>query len=180
MMLTLFKEIIDGPFGHLSLIIDEDENLRAVEWEDFDARCQKLLVRHYGENGFTLNLAQNDQPSTTASALIDYFAGNLSALNHIKTATGGTLFQQKVWTALRTIPHGQTLTYGDLAKQIGNPKAVRAVGLANGANPIGIVVPCHRVIGTNGKLTGYAGGVDKKRWLLEHEGAIPASLSLSV
>ena len=90
--------------------------------------------------------------------------------------TNGTEFQRDVWAALRTIPAGQTRTYGELAKQINRPAAVRAVGMTNGANPIGIVVPCHRVIGANGTLTGYAGGLERKRWLLEHEGALAPTL----
>ncbi len=175
-MLMLYKEIIDGPFGDLIIITDDNEKLRAVEWEDFEERRSKLFVRHYGSNGFELCQREAKLSSRPAQALKAYFAGDIQAIDTIETETGGTAFQKEVWAALRTIPYGKTLTYGDLAKQIGNPKAVRAVGLANGANPIGIVVPCHRVIGSNGKLTGYAGGVDKKRWLLEHEGAIAPSL----
>jgi methylated-DNA-[protein]-cysteine S-methyltransferase len=83
--------------------------------------------------------------------------------------TNGTPFQQTVWAALREIPCGQTISYATLARRIGRPSAVRAVGLANGANPVGIVIPCHRVIGANGTLTGYGGGLDRKRWLLSHE-----------
>lgn len=177
-MLTLYKETIDSPFGDLYLITDDENNLRAIEWEGFAERLQKLFNRHYGENGFKLVSLPQDKTSSASIALQHYFKGDVTAIDKLKTKTGGTDFQKEVWAALRTIPHGTTLTYGDLAKQIGNPKAVRAVGLANGANPIGIVVPCHRVIGANGTLTGYAGGVDKKKWLLEHEGAIPASLPL--
>ena len=100
-----------------------------------------------------------------------YFAGELDAIENLPVETGGTAFQRQVWAALRQIPRGQTESYGELAARIGRPRAVRAVGLANGANPVGIVVPCHRVIGANGTMTGYGGGVDRKRWLLEHEGA---------
>jgi methylated-DNA-[protein]-cysteine S-methyltransferase len=95
----------------------------------------------------------------------------MDALAKVRWRTGGTEFQRAVWTALCTIPAGQTLTYKGLAARIGKPAAIRAVGLANGANPVGIVVPCHRVIGSDGSLTGYGGGVDRKRWLLAHEGA---------
>jgi methylated-DNA-[protein]-cysteine S-methyltransferase len=102
----------------------------------------------------------------------DYFAGDLEALGRIAWALGGgSAFQQDVWRALATIPAGQTTSYGALARRIGRPAAVRAVGMANGANPIGLVLPCHRVIGANGALTGYGGGLQRKRWLLEHEGA---------
>jgi len=83
--------------------------------------------------------------------------------------TGGTPFQQEVWRSLRAIPCGTTTSYGKLAAQIGRPAAVRAVGLANGANPVAVVIPCHRVIGSNGSLTGYGGGLERKRWLLDHE-----------
>jgi methylated-DNA-[protein]-cysteine S-methyltransferase len=81
----------------------------------------------------------------------------------------GTVFQQRIWEALKAIPYGTTMSYGELAQQIGQPKASRAVGLANGRNPISIIVPCHRVIGANGKLTGYGGGIERKQWLLNHE-----------
>jgi methylated-DNA-[protein]-cysteine S-methyltransferase len=98
-----------------------------------------------------------------------YFAGELRTFD-LPLAPSGTAFQQKVWQALRDIPYGHTESYGALAKRIDAPKASRAVGMANGHNPISIIVPCHRVIGTNGNLTGYGGGMERKRWLLEHEG----------
>ena len=115
-----------------------------------------------------------------------YFSGNRESLvNHearphenrsVRTpfAAKGTAFQEKVWAALRTIPFGETWTYGQLAKEIGMPKASRAVGLANSRNPISILVPCHRVIGANGTLTGYAGGIENKKWLLDHEAGVAA------
>jgi methylated-DNA-[protein]-cysteine S-methyltransferase len=87
--------------------------------------------------------------------------------------TSGTPFQREVWRALRNIPCGTTVSYAKLAEQIGRPAAVRAVGLANGSNPVGVVVPCHRVIGANGSLTGYGGGIERKSWLLEHEASAP-------
>jgi methylated-DNA-[protein]-cysteine S-methyltransferase len=99
-----------------------------------------------------------------------YMAGDIATLGGIPTDTTGTPFQREVWAALRQIPAGETWSYGRLAAHIGRPAAVRAVGLANGANPIGVVVPCHRVIGANGSLTGYSGGIERKRWLLQHEG----------
>jgi methylated-DNA-[protein]-cysteine S-methyltransferase len=104
-----------------------------------------------------------------------YFAGELSALAGLTVLTGGTPFQRQVWAALRKIPIGKTTSYGALAQRIGRPNAIRAVGLANGANPVGVVIPCHRVIGADGSLTGYAGGLERKRWMLEHEGALPQS-----
>jgi methylated-DNA-[protein]-cysteine S-methyltransferase len=99
-----------------------------------------------------------------------YFAGHVESIDTLAIATGGTTFQRRVWSALRAIPAGRTVSYQALAAAIGHPRAVRAVGAANGANPIGIVVPCHRVVGTDGSLTGYGGGLDRKRWLLSHEG----------
>jgi methylated-DNA-[protein]-cysteine S-methyltransferase len=98
-----------------------------------------------------------------------YFAGDLTAIEKLRVETGGTHFQHEVWRALRDIACGTTISYAQLAERIGRPNAVRAVGLANGSNPVGIVVPCHRVIGANGSLTGYGGGIERKRWLLEHE-----------
>jgi O-6-methylguanine DNA methyltransferase len=109
------------------------------------------------------------QESHAATALRAYFAGELDAIDALATMPLGTAFQRKVWAALRGIPAGETRSYGQLAAQLGNPKAMRAVGLANGQNPIGIVVPCHRVVGANGSLTGYAGGLSRKEWLLKHE-----------
>jgi methylated-DNA-[protein]-cysteine S-methyltransferase len=98
-----------------------------------------------------------------------YFDRDFTALNDLPVNPGGTAFQQKVWQVLRSIPVGRTWAYGELAKHLGQPTAARAVGMANSLNPIGIVLPCHRVVGANGKLTGYAGGLERKRWLLEHE-----------
>lgn len=99
-----------------------------------------------------------------------YFRGERQHFD-LPLAGEGTVFQQSVWKALREIPYGHTESYGELARRIGNHKASRAVGLANGRNPIGIIVPCHRVIGANGSLTGYAGGLERKKWLLAHEQA---------
>lgn len=103
--------------------------------------------------------------------LEEYFAGKRTTFD-LPLAPTGTAFQQRVWKALREVPFGKTASYGDIARRIGNPKGVRAVGLANGRNPISIVVPCHRVIGSDGSLTGYGGGLDRKQWLLRHEGAL--------
>ena len=103
-----------------------------------------------------------------ARQLHAFFAGELRNFD-LQLRPQGTAFQQRVWTALRDIPFGETIFYGELARRIGNPAASRAVGLANGSNPLPIVVPCHRVIGSNGKLTGYGGGLENKRWLLDFE-----------
>tara|TARA_R110002126_G_scaffold163110_7_gene311045 strand:- start:2263 stop:2730 length:468 start_codon:yes stop_codon:yes gene_type:complete len=112
--------------------------------------------------------SQSDLTQLAAHQLQQYFAGRLSQFT-LPLAAAGTTFQQQVWQALCQLPYGQTCSYAAIANSIANPKAVRAVGAANGKNPIAIVVPCHRVIGANGTLTGYAGGLDKKAWLLTHE-----------
>ena len=106
---------------------------------------------------------------TLAAALARYFAGDLFALAGLETDAGGTPFQQRVWGALREIPPGETRSYSALARRLGDPLCVRAVGTANGRNPVSLIVPCHRVIGKDGALTGYAGGLSRKRWLLRHE-----------
>ncbi|MBU6366042.1 MAG: methylated-DNA--[protein]-cysteine S-methyltransferase [Gemmatimonadetes bacterium] len=112
---------------------------------------------------------RDDAPFTEARRqLEEYFAGTRTVFD-LTTAATGTPFQQRVWQALCAIPHGRTASYGDIARATGNAKAVRAVGLANGRNPLSIVVPCHRVIGSDGSLTGYGGGVERKQWLLAHE-----------
>lgn len=168
-------ERLDTPTGRMLIVTDDDHRLRAVDWEDHEPRMRRLLRRHYGENAIRLREAL--RPSAARRALQAYFEGGLDALADLPSATNGTEFQRAVWDALRRIPPGSTLSYGALADRIGKPKAMRAVGLANGANPIAIVVPCHRVIGANASLTGYGGGLDRKRWLLAHEGALPAAVS---
>ncbi len=158
---------LETPIGRLLIITDHDGNLRAAEWTDHEERLLQLLRAQYGQSEFHLEPANH--PSGLTDALRRYFAGDLQAIDALPVQTAGTPFQREVWSALRTIPCGTTISYGKLAQQIGRPRAVRAVGLANGSNPIPIVVPCHRVIGANGKLTGYGGGLDRKRWLLDHE-----------
>lgn len=160
-----------APLGDLLLVFDA-KGLRALDFVDYEARLHRLLRLHYG----SVELVAAPAPAAIVDALRAYFAGDLGALDAIAVATGGSDFQRQVWAALRTIPAGATTSYGELAAAIGRPGASRAVGMANGANPIGIVVPCHRVIGANGALTGYAGGVERKRWLLRHEGALAAAL----
>ncbi|HKT17103.1 MAG TPA: methylated-DNA--[protein]-cysteine S-methyltransferase [Stellaceae bacterium] len=160
-------ERIDTPTGRMLLVTDAAERLRALDWEDHAARMHDLLRRHYGADA--VRLSDIAHPSPARRALDAYFAGKLDALDAVATATAGTAFQRAVWDALRRIPAGETLSYGALAARIGRPAAVRAVGRANGANPIAIAVPCHRVIGADASLTGYGGGFERKRWLLAHE-----------
>lgn len=166
-----FIEHLPTPTGAMLLLTDEQERLRALDWEDHEARLRRLLRLHYG-TGRTL-LEASPRISNARRAVEAYYAGELSAIDALEVKTGGTAFQRETWTALRAIPVGEITTYGRLAALLGRPKAVRAVGLANGANPVAVVVPCHRVIGANAALVGYGGGIQRKRWLLEHEGAAP-------
>lgn len=166
-MLRLLEDKIATPLGPLWIIADEQFNLRAVEWEEHSARMVELLNIHY-RDGYERIGATN--PGGLSAKLADYFDGDLSIIDTLTTATGGTPFQREVWQALRTIPCGHVMHYGQLAEQLGRAGAARAVGAANGSNPVSIVVPCHRVIGRNGTMTGYAGGVQRKEWLLRHEG----------
>lgn len=167
-MMQLVLSCYAAPFAELLVVTDGEGVLRALDFSDYRERMLRLLARHYG----AFELAEGDAPAAVTAALDAYFGGDLAALDGLPVATGGSDFQRTVWAALRAIPVGTTSGYGALAARIGKPGAARAVGLANGANPIGIVVPCHRVIGASGALTGYAGGVERKRWLLRHEGAI--------
>jgi methylated-DNA-[protein]-cysteine S-methyltransferase len=168
-VMELFIDRTETPIGELVLVADTQGRLRAVDWTEYEKRMLRFLRLHYGKDGFKLTPA-ND-PHGLTSAMRRYFAGDLTAIDSLPVETGGTPFQRDVWRALREIACGTTVSYAQLAEQIGRPRAVRAVGLANGSNPVGIVVPCHRVIGSNGSLTGYGGGIERKRWLLEHEGS---------
>ncbi|MEO8926718.1 MAG: methylated-DNA--[protein]-cysteine S-methyltransferase [Caulobacteraceae bacterium] len=163
----LFLDRLPTPIGQALLITDEEGVLRAFDWSDHEDRLRRLMRRHYG----AVPLTDGSAPASTIAALEAYFAGRTDALTKLAWRTAGTAFQRSVWRALAAIPVGVTVSYGELAATIGKPAAVRAVGLANGANPIGVVVPCHRVIGADGSLTGYGGGLERKRWLLTHEGA---------
>jgi methylated-DNA-[protein]-cysteine S-methyltransferase len=157
--------------GVMLIVTDGQDRLRAVDWEDHQDRMRLLLRRHYGAGGVALREGRAASPARRG--LEAYFAGDLSAIDGLAVETGGAAFAREVWAALRRIPAGSTTTYGALAARLGRPKAARAVGFANGANPVGVVVPCHRLIGADGSLTGYGGGLERKRWLLEHEGALP-------
>ncbi len=163
-----------SPLAPLLAVTADDGTLHALDFADFEVRLRSLFARHHPGAA----LADGPAPAALARALDAYFSGDLTALDGLHVAGIGSEFQRRVWAALRRIPAGETRGYGQLAAMIGNPAAARAVGLANGANPIGIVVPCHRVIGAGGQLTGYAGGVVRKAWLLRHEGAaVPVSTS---
>ena len=157
-----------SPIGELLVVTDETGLLRAIDFHDYEHRLDRLLKVHYGP----LRPEPGAAPAAIRDALTAYFTGETDALSSLPWATNGTDFQTAVWKALGSIPVGQTITYSELARRVGRPAAVRAAGHANGANPLSLVAPCHRVIGMNGALTGYGGGIDRKRWLLTHEGAL--------
>ncbi|MFI5032137.1 MAG: methylated-DNA--[protein]-cysteine S-methyltransferase [Reyranellales bacterium] len=158
------------PIGELIVIADADGALRTIDWTDHEERMKLLLDRYYGKGRYTLTPKRD--PGGLTSAMRRYFKGEIGVLQDLAVATSGTDFQTSVWKALRKIKDGTTISYAELASRIGKPRAVRAAGLANGQNPISIVVPCHRVIGSNGSLTGYGGGLHRKQWLLAHEGVM--------
>jgi len=162
---TLNLDRVETPIGTALVVTDEQGVLRAFNWTDYEPAMLKWIGRHYPK----AKLVEGQGP---LRARFDaYFAGQTDAFEAIAWEGSGTAFQKQVWEALCTIPAGETWSYAQLAERIGRPTAVRAVGLANGSNPVALVVPCHRVIGSNGSLTGYGGGLHRKRWLLEHEGA---------
>jgi methylated-DNA-[protein]-cysteine S-methyltransferase len=167
MPMRLFLDQLSTPIGTLQILSD-GEALVAVEYEGYEARLKRLLQKRFQE----FQLVPTPNPGGFTARFEAYFDGDLHALDSLPVSPGGTPFQQTVWEALRRIPVGQTWTYGQLAAAIGRPTASRAVGYANSLNPIAIVIPCHRVIGAKDELTGYAGGLERKQWLLAHEGAL--------
>lgn len=168
--MNLFLSELDSPLGPMLLVTDGQQVVRALEFDDHKARLHRGLREHHGE----VELTEVPAPAEIADAMARYFAGEREALDALRTATAGSELQRRVWTALRRIPAGTTTTYGKLARELGfdDPRAAIDMGAANGANPIAIIVPCHRVIASNGDLKGYAWGLHRKRWLLEHEKAM--------
>lgn len=162
---ALTLERVPTPIGEALVVTDETGVLRAFNWHDYEPAMRRWLSRRYA----SVPVAEGRGP--LRMKIEAYFSGDIGGLDAIPWQGAGTGFQQSVWAALCTIPVGETLSYAGLAARIGRPTAVRAVGLANGSNPVSLVVPCHRVIGSNGSLTGYGGGLERKRWLLEHERA---------
>jgi methylated-DNA-[protein]-cysteine S-methyltransferase len=156
------------PIGPALAAVDGAGRLCGFNWEDRTDSLLASLKRGWGQSAIG---GEVPAPRPISEAVAAYFAGEFGALDQIDCAWRGTPFQGRIWSALRRIPAGRTTSYAALAGEIGAPRAVRAAGAANGANPISLVVPCHRVIGTNGSLTGYGGGLERKRWLLAHEGA---------
>lgn len=153
-----------SPLGELLLVHDAGR-LCALDYHGCERRMLRLLARRYGE----VVLVPGAPPPELCAALGAYFGGALGALDALPVSTGGTPFQERVWGALRAIPPGAVRSYGRLAAELGSPSSARAVGLANSLNPVSIVVPCHRLVGADGTLTGYAGGLERKAWLLAHE-----------
>lgn len=162
---TLNLDRMETPIGTALVVTDQNGVLRAFNWSDYEPDMQGWIVRRYAR----VALSEGRGPLRPAFAA--YFAGVRNALVSVAWEGAGTAFQRQVWAALCEIPAGETWSYARLAAHIGRPTAVRAVGLANGSNPVALVVPCHRVIGSDGSLTGYGGGLHRKRWLLRHEGA---------
>lgn len=154
-----------APFDAVLYAIDGD-TLCAVDFAGYEARMDRLLKRRYGSYRYI----ERKNPHGFGDHIAAYLAGDLTAIDSLPVSLGGTAFQQQAWLALRDIPAGKTTSYAAQAARIGRPRATRAIGAANGQNPIPIVLPCHRVIGSSGALTGFGGGIDTKAWLLRHEG----------
>ncbi|MFQ5599978.1 MAG: methylated-DNA--[protein]-cysteine S-methyltransferase [Candidatus Krumholzibacteriia bacterium] len=149
---------IESPIGTI-LLVASDDALVALDFADGRSRMLSHLAARFG----SVKLVPAADPNGYSSRVRAYLRGDLDALDDVPADTGGTAFQRRVWAALRRIPHGTTTSYGKLAAQVGRPGAARAVGVTNSRNPIALVIPCHRVIGADGSLTGYAGGLDRKR-----------------
>ena len=177
-VLTFIMDRVPTPIGDMLVVVDRDGNLRGADFFDHEERMRTLLRQQYAREG-TVAIVEGLAPKAIRAAIDAYFEGDLAAIDKLPVKTGGTPFQREVWRLLRLIPAGKTTTYGKLAARLGVPNAARAVGMANGANPIGVIVPCHRVIGSDASLTGYGGGLPRKQWLLTHEGAAFRSLATS-
>src|ERR1700739_1261562 len=163
-MNSLSYTTMDSPIGELLLL--------------GDGQALHGLYMQQGRHPVQCSPRWKRSPAALADVraqLREYFAGERTTFDTPLTMRGSA-FEQRVWSALREIPYGETASYGEIARRIGQPSAARAVGMANGRNPIAVIVPCHRVIGANGTLTGYGGGLDRKRWLLDHEARHRAAL----
>ncbi|MFT5176063.1 MAG: methylated-DNA-[protein]-cysteine S-methyltransferase [Gammaproteobacteria bacterium] len=174
----LFIDYIDTPIGQFVIIANEHGELCMSGFTRDHPRVAKQIQHYLCDASVSLTPAVN--PGGLSTQIDAYFCGALTALDQLPAAAVGTAFQHKVWRALRTIPCGETCSYSALARQIGQSTAARAVGLANGKNPLGVIVPCHRVIGANGTLTGYGGGIARKRWLLAHERSTASNAQIAL
>jgi methylated-DNA-[protein]-cysteine S-methyltransferase len=162
--MNLYLDTYESAIGQI-LLVSDGKNLVALDYADYEPRMRRLLQLRHG----AVHLSLGSCPTEIKDRLHAYFAGDLFSLEGIPVFTGGTAFQRQVWDSLREITPGKTRSYGEIAQRLGRVNSSRAVGAANGANPIAIVIPCHRVIGSSGSLTGYAGGLERKEWLLHHE-----------
>ncbi len=161
-------ETLESPLGPLVLALHGDA-MCGLEFADALPRLQHWLTRAFGAPPMPPPASMASPDSRAARCLARYFAGDVAAIDEVEIDIPGTPFQQRCWQALRDVPAGTHSTYAAQAARLGHPRAARAVGLANARNPIAIVVPCHRLVGADGTLTGYAGGLARKAWLLEHE-----------
>lgn len=166
---SMIEETIDSPIGALRIAVDEEGALTRINFESRPPQASMrgpLFAPKHQPN--VRRRGTDEGVQRVVDELDEYFAGRRTSFS-VATRPHGTPFQLRVWRALEAIPYGETISYAELAERIGNPKAVRAVGAANGANPIPVIIPCHRVIGTSGKLVGYGGGLDRKETLLALE-----------
>lgn len=161
----LARATLDTPLGRV-VVAARNEVVVLLDFAEQEARWGPALARRFPD----AVVVEAADPAGAVTALRAYLAGDLDALDGLAVDPGGTPFQRAVWLALRTIRPGTTIAYAELARRVGSPHAFRAVGITNGRNPISIVLPCHRVIGADGTLTGYGGGLWRKQWLLRHEG----------
>ena len=162
---TVALATTDSPIGELT-VAARGSKVCLVHFGPVNRYVRSALATWYPD----APIEPGDDPGGVVSVLTRYFGGDLASLDEVEVELHGTAFQLRVWNALRTVTAGTTASYSELAGRVGAPAAVRAVGAANGANPVAVVLPCHRIIGSNGSLTGYGGGLERKRWLLDHEG----------
>jgi methylated-DNA-[protein]-cysteine S-methyltransferase len=165
--MLLHYDEFESPIGRI-LFASDGQAICTLDFSGYEDRMKTLLTRRFGACEFK----QGADPQNLKELLGAYFGGVLHAFDKTPVRTGGSAFQEQVWRSLREIPVGETWTYGQLATRVNRPQAARAVGHANSLNPVAIIVPCHRVIGASSALTGYAGGLERKEWLLRHEGAL--------
>lgn len=164
---ALTSGTVETPIGSLVVVEDEAGAPFMIEFADCEHRMERWLQKRLNSGRF--GLQAGSVSAATVQAFADYFLGRVDALRGLAVRLDGTAFQNEMWTVLRDVSPGETLAYGVFADRLGRPNASRAVGHANGANPLAIVVPCHRLVGANGDLTNYGGGLWRKRWLLDHE-----------
>ena len=157
---------LESPIGTLTFVT-RDGILCALDFADREDRLRERLRRRFGSGAHPRPATD---PGGHGARLCEYLAGDLDALARMPVDPGGTPFQQQVWRALRDVPSGTTRSYAEIAAAIGRPTAARAIGAANARNPVALVIPCHRIVSADRSLGGYAGGLDRKRWLLRHEG----------